>query len=181
MARLLGFWDARFGPSELVVVKQVFRQNCKRMLGKLNIPFCALAGLYVLLSASGPSLRAAQVPRRIHGEIRDSETFRVAGDTRPMLYLAQDQGEVSSAQALPRMSIHFAMSSQQQEDLDALLRQQQSPDSPQFHKFLTPEEYADRFGLNTDDLAKVTDWLGREGFSDVEIARSRTFVSFSGT
>jgi len=97
-----------------------------------------------------------------------------------MLALAQDQGEVSSTQALPRISIHFAMSSQQREDLESLLRQQQSPDSPLFHRFLTPEEYADRFGLSNDDLAKITNWLQGEGFSDVEVARSRTFVSFAG-
>ncbi len=159
----------------------VFRQDCYSFLGKLNFSVSALAGLYLLLSASGPSLSAAQVPRRIFSEIKDNETFRVAGNTRPMLALAQDQGEVSSAQSLPRLAIHFALSSQQQEDLDALLRQQQTPGAAQFHKFLTPEEYADRFGLNTDDLAKVTEWLANQGFSDVQVARSRTFVSFAGT
>lgn len=134
-----------------------------------------------MLSAFAPSLRAAQPPRRISREINDNQTFQLVGNTRPMLALAQDQGEVSSAQALPRMSIHFAMSSQQGEDLEALLRQQQTPGAAQFHKFLTPEEYADRFGMNTDDLAQVTQWLQNQGFSQVQVARSRTFVSFAGS
>src|SRR4051812_7642248 len=159
----------------------VATQNCKFVPGRLHLPLSALAGVYLLLSASGPILGAAQPARRINQKVNDNATFQLVGNTRPMLSLAQDQGEVSSAQALPRMSIHFAMSSQQQEDLDALLRQQQIPGAAQFHKFLTPQEYADRFGLNTDDLAQVTQWLQNQGFSEIQVARSRTFVSFGGT
>ncbi len=158
----------------------MFIQDSRFILRRLKISLSALAGLYFLLSTSGSSLHAAQPPRRIHSEIRDDETFRVVGNTRPMLSLSRDEGEVSTAQALPHISIHFAMSSQQQEDLDALLRQQQTPGAAQFHKFLTPEEYAARFGLNADDLAQITQWLQTQGFSDIEVARSRTFVSFAG-
>ena len=129
----------------------------------------------------GVPLHAAEAPRRIHTEIKDSETFRLTGNTRPMLALAQDEGEVSSVQALPRLAIHFAMTSQQREDLDQLLRQQQTPGAAQFHKFLAPEEYGARFGLHPEDTAKITAWLEDEGFSDIQVARSRTFVSFTGT
>ncbi|MFL6452151.1 MAG: protease pro-enzyme activation domain-containing protein [Bryobacteraceae bacterium] len=161
-------------------MKLVSKQDCKRILAEFKRSLSAATGVCILLTTFGPNLRAARVPRRIIGEINDNRTFRVVGNTRPMLSLAQDEGEASSAQTLPRMSLHFAMSTQQAEDLDALLRQQQAPDSAQYHKFLTPEEYADRFGLNGDDLAKVTDWLSTSGFSDIQVARSRTFVSFGG-
>jgi hypothetical protein len=140
-----------------------------------------------LLSRSIPAflilagLCGAETPRRIHGEIRDDETFRLTGHTRPIIALAQDEGEVSSAQELPRLALHFAMSTQQGEDLDQLLRQQQARDAAQYHKFLTPEEFGARFGPNAQDVAQVTAWLQSQGFSDVQVARSRTFVSFTGT
>ena len=153
----------------------------RAFFNQLTLPLLAFAGFCLLLSAPGKGLCAAEVPQRIHNEIESSETFRLTGNTRPMLALAQDEGEVSSAQALPRLSIHFAMSSQQREDLDQLLRQQQARGAAQFHKFLTPEEYGARFGLNSADIAKVTAWLESEGFSDIQIARSRTFVRFTGT
>jgi hypothetical protein len=120
-------------------------------------------------------------PRRIRSEIKDSKTFRLTGNTRPMLALGQDEGEVSSSLILPRMAIHFAMTSQQREDLDQLLRQQQARDSAQFHKFLTPEEYGARFGPNAEDVARVSAWLQSQGFSEIQVARSLAFISFAGT
>jgi Pro-kumamolisin, activation domain len=133
----------------------------------------------VLFALTG--LCAAEIPRRITSEIKDSETFSLMGSTRPMLAWAQDEGEVSGAQALPDLAIHFAMNTQQREDLDQLLRQQQTPGAAQFRKFLTPEEYSARFGPNSEDVAQVAAWLESQGFSDVRIARSRTFISFTGT
>ena len=168
-------------PASHLKAKLVVVQDCKCILGRVQLAISVLTGVYLLLSASEPSLRAAQAPRRINREINDSQTFRVVGNTRPMLSLAEDQGEISSPQALPRISIHFTMSSQQHEGLEALLRQQQTRGAAQFHKFLTPEEYADRFGLNTEDLARITQWLQQQGFTNVEVARSRTYVSFAGT
>jgi hypothetical protein len=140
-----------------------------------------LVGLGSFLIVSEASLRAAEAPRRIYQEIKAGQTFRLTGNTRPMLALANDEGEVSSTQILPHLALHFTMTAQQQEDLDQLLRQQQARGSAQFHKFLTPEEYGARFGLNSEDMAKVTAWLESEGFSDIQVARSRTFVSFAGT
>jgi len=150
-------------------------------LNRCTLTSFALTVLCVLLSAPESSLRAAEAPRRIYNEIKNDKVFSLTGSTKPMLALAQDQGEVSSAQALPRMALHFAMTSQQREDLDQLLRQQQTRGAAQFHKFLTPEEYGARFGPNSADVAKVSAWLESQGFSDVQVARSRTFISFAGT
>ncbi len=141
----------------------------------------ALAGLCVVFYTGGAGVFAAEVPSRIIGEINDSKTFRITGNTRPVLTLAQDHGQVSSSQPLSHIVIHFALSSQQQSDLDQLVRQEQVKGSAQFHKFLTPEEFGARFGLNSEDIPKITSWLANHGFSDIQVARSRTFVSFSGT
>ena len=124
--------------------------------------FCSLLLLQSTLLADAAAIEA---PRRVQGEIKDGETARLAGNTRPIPALAQDEGEVSSAQALPHMALHFAMTAQQQEDLDQLLRQQQAKGSEQFHKFLTPEEYGARFGPNPQDIAQITTWLKQQGFS----------------
>ena len=136
---------------------------------------------FVVLVAAVAVCNAATPPRRIYSEIKTGETFRLLGNTKPKLAQMRDLGEVSHAQVLPRITMHFAMTDQQLEDLDQLLRQQQSPSSPQYHKFLTPEEYGARFGLNPEDIAKVTAWLQGEGFSEIAVARGQNFVTFSGT
>jgi len=135
----------------------------------------ALGSLLVTASAL-----AVGPPSRIQAEIQNGQTFRLAGNVHPQIASAEDQGEVAESLALPRITMHFKMTEAQQADLDRLLRAQQDPSSPQFHQWLTPEQYADRFGLSTADLSRITAWLERMGFSDVEAARSRTFVTMSG-
>jgi subtilase family serine protease len=143
------------------------------------------AVLFAFLFGVKPPLAfgASQAPKRLHSNIDESQTFVLRGNTRPVVTqrLALDQGGVSGSQAMPRMSVHFTMTAAQRTDLDHLLAAQQNRRSPQYRKFLTPEEYANRFGLNTADIEKVTRWLENNGFSNVQAARSRTWVSFSGT
>ncbi|HEY1206350.1 MAG TPA: protease pro-enzyme activation domain-containing protein [Bryobacteraceae bacterium] len=135
-----------------------------------------LAGL---LAAA--SLLAAGPPSRIQADIQSRQTFRVTGNIHPLVASAQDQGEVPETLALPRIAIHFKMTAAQQADLDQLAEAQQNPSSPQFHQWLTPEQYADRFGLSVSDLNRITAWLQRMGFTEVQAGRGRTFVTMSGT
>ena len=105
----------------------------------------------------------------------------MTGQVRPAVALAQDLGAVPDSQVLSGLSIHFSLTAAQQADLAQLQTRLQDPNSPQFHKFLTPEQYGARFGLNKADLEKVTEWLEQSGFSDVRVSRSRNWVNFSGT
>jgi subtilase family serine protease len=102
------------------------------------------------------------------------------GNVHPLPVSAVDEGQVEGSFPLPRISIHFSLTTAQQADLDALLRAQRDRSSPQYRKWLTPEQYADRFGVSRKDLARITSWLERMGFSDIQPARSRTFVTMSG-
>src|SRR5207249_6715966 len=69
----------------------------------------------------------------------------------------------------------------QQAELDALLKQQQDPSSPNYHKWTTPEQFADRFGISANDLSRVVDWLHAQGFTIDEVARNRRSVTFTGS
>lgn len=162
----------------------VGQQNGRPCAGEAPAPpagrFHALPALCLLPIVLGCSLFAQARPRII-GDITDLETFPLAGNTKPVLALAQDQGEISAVQPLPGLSIRFSMTSQQRSDLEQLLSDQQTPGSPQFHKFLTPEEYGARFGLSSEDTDKITTWLERQGFSNIQVARSRSFITFKGT
>ncbi len=124
---------------------------------------------------------AAEPRTRIRGSLGDAERFELTGNLRPAIARAQDLGAVSGSTAMPRMSIHFALTPTQNADLLQLLELQQNRHSAQFHKWLTPEQFADRFGMNSKDIEKVTIWLESQGFTDVEAARSRNVISFSGT
>jgi uncharacterized protein (TIGR03437 family) len=81
---------------------------------------------------------------------------------------------------MDRVVLLVKRSAAQQTELDQLLADQQNPSSPQFHRWLTPEEFGNRFGLSTDDLSKVAAWLSSEGFTIQETARGRNWIAFGG-
>lgn len=82
---------------------------------------------------------------------------------------------------MPAMTLELKPSAAQQSALDHLLASQQNPASPDFHKWVTPEQYAGRFGASQSDVDRITAWLRSEGFTALRVARSRTWIQFSGT
>ena len=98
-----------------------------------------------------------------------------------MARAAFDQGRVNGGMPISRAAIIFRLSAEQQAALDKLLEEQQEPDSPNYQKWLTPEQYAARFGMSDADLAKVSSWLKSQGLTVSGFSRARTRVFFSGT
>jgi subtilase family serine protease len=82
---------------------------------------------------------------------------------------------------MEHMTMLFKSTDGQQAELNALLKQQQDPRSPNYHQWLSPEGFANRFGLGQDDVNKVIVWLKAQGFTVEEAARSRGSVTFSGS
>jgi subtilase family serine protease len=52
--------------------------------------------------------------------------------------------------------------------------------SPNFHQFLTPQEFAARFGVSSQEVAAVTQWLSSMGFTNVT-SSGPTALQFAGT
>src|SRR5579883_1258924 len=92
-----------------------------------------------------------------------------------------DRGAVSGLFQMNHVTMEFKPTVQQQADLNSLLEQQQDPSSPNYHRWLTPEEFADRFGMSTTEFDRVTTWLQDQGLTIDHAARSRNWIAFSGT
>src|ERR1700722_3557137 len=99
-------------------------------------------------------VRAAP-PARLSRTIDNGETFVLEGHTRTLLRSAQDLGEADSSLTLPQLELHFRMSPAQAADLNLLLSSQRDRSSKSYHKWLTPEQFGARFGVNESDLKKV--------------------------
>jgi len=87
---------------------------------------------------------------------------RLSGHMHPLPRAEFDRGPVDPSMPLESLNLTLKPSATQQEALNQLLAAQQDPSSPDYHRWLTPEEYADRFGANPDDINKVTQWLSSE-------------------
>ena len=91
-----------------------------------------------------------------------------------------DLGPLDPSEALPAVTLVLQQTPGQQADLDRLLAAQQDPASPDYHRWLSPEQYADRFGASTDDIAKITAWLEQHNLHVTSVGRARTSVAFTG-
>lgn len=105
----------------------------------------------------------------------------MAGHVHPMASAANDIGAMDPATTLPAMTLVLRQSAAQQADLANLLAAQQDPASPEYHHWLTPEQYADRFGASADDVAKITAWLAQHNLQVTAVGRGRMSVTFTGT
>jgi uncharacterized protein (TIGR03437 family) len=118
---------------------------------------------------------------RITAPIRNTDRVRLAGHLPGQAKPENDDGPVDPSMPLHSLSLVLKPSAAQQADLDQLLAGQQDSSSPDYHRWLTPEEFADRFGVSPDDLRKIADWLGQQNLTVTGTGRARNWVSFSGT
>ena len=122
----------------------------------------------------------AAPPNRIAGALDGSRTRAVTGNVNALAQPRFDRGAADPAQQLNHVVLHFQPTAAQQQDLDSLLKAQQTPSSAEYHRWLSPEQFGDRFGLSSSDYAKAVQWLQSEGLTVKKFARGRNWVAFSG-
>jgi subtilase family serine protease len=122
-----------------------------------------------------------QSRNRISQIIDLTQTAPLQGSVAPLARPENDIGRISAETRLSGITVYFKLTAQQQADFDALVQAQQTPGSTLYHKWLTPTEYASRFGLSDGDLEKVQIWLELQGLTVDRISDSHTSISFSGT
>ena len=120
-------------------------------------------------------------PDRIASSIDRARSVTLHGHVHPLATPSNDDGPVEPSFAVTGTTLHLKPSASQQRALEQLLEEQRNPASPNFRKWLTPEEYADRFGVSRGDIARIDAWLESQGFTTGHVARGRSWVVFSGT
>jgi subtilase family serine protease len=134
-----------------------------------------------LLPLLATSLCFAAQPNRISGPIDSSQMVALSGSVHGLAQPQFDQGAVEDSLQFGYVTLLMAPSASQQAALEQLLAQQQDRSSPNFHKWLTPEQYSAQFGLSQADVNKITGWLEAQGLAVVSVARGRDSIVFSGT
>ncbi len=134
------------------------------------VVFRACAVTLLLLA----TLLAAQ--DRITAPVDLRRTVVLKGHVHPKAQSQNDEGPVD-----PSMEISYAtVLLKPAAPLETFLAEQQNHSSPDYHRWLTPEQFADRFGLTANDIAKVVSWLESYGLQVNHVARGRHWISFSG-
>jgi uncharacterized repeat protein (TIGR03803 family) len=110
---------------------------------------------------------------------------RVAGAGRQVLH-----GHVPTAAAKLRpierlapgrqLNLVLALPLRNRTELTNLLQQLYDPSSPSYHRYLTPQEFAERFGPAQEDYERVIAFAKAQGFTVVGTHPNRTLLDVSG-
>ena len=139
----------------------------------LSLVFCLLISRLVFAQAPAPLSRITQA-------VDETRLTLLKGNTYPLARPEFDQGAAPPDLAMLRMLLVLTRGPEQEAALDAFMNEQQDKASPNYHKWLTPEQFGQLFGPSDGDIQTVTSWLQSHGFQIGRIAKGRTVIEFSG-
>jgi hypothetical protein len=148
---------------------------------RLGLPQVVYLSLCLLRLA--PLALSQQVSPRplITQPIMEGQVTTLKGNTHPLARPQFDIGIAPPDLSMQRMLLVLKRSPEQEFASRKLVDDQQDKASPNYHKWLTPDEFGVQFGPSDQDLQLVTGWLQTHGFQVNRVTHGRTVVEFSGT
>jgi subtilase family serine protease len=158
----------------------VLRNSLLLLTSLLALPAFPAAAQSKPDAVGAASSQAPAIPARITQAIDETQLVRLRGNVHPLARPEFDQGVVGDATPMKRMMLVLQRSPEQQAALSKFMDEQLSKDSPNFHNWLTPEQFGKQFGPADADIQTVTDWLAHQGFQQIKVGAGRTAIEFSG-
>jgi subtilase family serine protease len=133
-----------------------------------------------LASAAAGPMPAPAVPK-ITEPVDESQRVVLGGQVHRAVRDSQDLGEADPRQPAQRIIMVLRGSAAQAADLERFLKDTQSRGTRDYHRWMTPRTFGQRFGAAAADRAIIRTWLQSKGFVlEEEPAGGRSLV-FSGT
>jgi subtilase family serine protease len=123
------------------------------------------AGSWILLTGAGAAPELQALP----------------GHVSPLAQARFDLGEAPDSLPIHSLELVLAKTPAQERALEQLLDEQQDPQSPQYHQWLTPAQYGERFGASAAAITALSAWLTGNGFSVDAAPASRARLRFHGS
>jgi pro-kumamolisin-like protein len=148
---------------------------------KIRSAFAAIVCGLLLFSAARTFAQASGAVSRITQPVVESQRIVLRGNTHPLARQEFDRGAAPADLPLERMLLVLKRSPAQEAALAKLLAEQQDRSSPNYHRWLTPSQFGQLFGVSDEDIQKITSWLGSHGFVIDSVSNGRQLITFSGT
>ena len=156
------------------LLRDQFSPNGRRLLRKAAPTFFALA--------IGTAAACAQDHGRPANTSPETSPSNALPDHVPSWANDRNYIEaVPSEQPMEPMTLVLARHPDRHQAFEKLLADQQDPVSPDYHRWLTPTEIGERYGLSTRELSALTGWLQSQGLHVDWVAPARNFIGFSGS
>jgi subtilase family serine protease len=137
--------------------------------------------LFSSLAVVSIAAQTSPIPSRITAPLDETKLTILSGNTHPLARPQFDRGLAPTGLAMEHMLLVLKQSPEQQAALDKLLAEQQDRSSPNYHKWLTPDQFGQQFGTSDQDVQKITSWLQSHGLQVNNVVHGRNIIDFSGT
>lgn len=127
------------------------------------------------------SFAAAQTPALITRDIDENQRQVLTGNTRPEARAENDGGAVPGDLAMEHMVLQLKRPADDEAAVKTFIDSLHDASSPNYHHWMTAEQFGASFGVAASDRARVAQWLESHGFTVGSIAPGGMTISFSGT
>ena len=117
---------------------------------------------------------------RVNAPVDVQDRVALPGHVHPMARAEFEVGPAAADHRMDNMMLVLRPDAVQEQAMAALIRAQHDPTSPLHHQWLTPEMYAERFGISTSDVAGTTTWLKSHGLVIEQVVNGGRQILFSG-
>jgi hypothetical protein len=143
---------------------------------------CLLAVPASLFLFAIPSARAEKVrPVLITQTVDDGKLVTLGGNTRPEATAKYDRGRVDDDLLMEHLLLLLKRAPEQEGELQNFIDELHDSSSPTYHRWLTAEEFGERFGLAQQDRDTIKNWLQSHGLKVNVDYTNGILIDFSGT
>ena len=141
----------------------------------------ALGSAFIIFCSLTSAAQSNEIRARVTQSVDVENRVTLRGGTHPLARPEWDRGTAPDSLPVGHMLLVLQRGVEQEAALRQLLDDQQVKSSPNYHKWVTPEQFGKQFGPADTDIRAVTDWLTARGFEVHRLSAGRTVIEFSGT
>ncbi|MGH9586900.1 MAG: protease pro-enzyme activation domain-containing protein, partial [Acidobacteriaceae bacterium] len=147
------------------------------------LPLLAFASAFSLIAPAllHAQARSSLVTNRLTQPIDANSRVTLKGTVHPLANALNDRGAAPASMPLDRIQIVLKRSTAQESALKQLIEEQNRPGSANYHKWLTPDQFGQKFGPSDQDVATLEAWLQSQGFNIEKLNPGRQTLEVSGS
>ena len=154
------------------------------MFRKVRFALCVALFLVIFLhctTAWGQAASGFHSRPLVTQAVDENRRVALKGNTRPEANLRNDRGAVPDSLPLDHMLLQLRRPAEEEQALQQFIDELQRQGSPNYHHWITAQEFGERFGLAGSDIQAITSWLEAHGFRINSVYPSGMVIDFSGT
>ncbi|MFZ0805977.1 MAG: protease pro-enzyme activation domain-containing protein, partial [Candidatus Sulfotelmatobacter sp.] len=142
---------------------------------------CLLSTSLAFAAAGSASGCTSIAVDRVTSVVDESRLTPLQGNLHPMARAEFDQGKVSDDFPMEHIIMLLKRSPEQETALETRIDQMHNQRSPLFQQWLGADQVGSCYGVADADIANVSGWLQKHGFTVDSVSASKMMLIFTGT